>query len=79
VLIDNEAYYFEVDELHLTGAARLIIEQPSSMNESAVGPTDELGRVGKLLSFVVHKFLGDKTGKMHIRHNQAGFPGFFFL
>ncbi|PIK55148.1 Tenascin-X [Apostichopus japonicus] len=54
VFMHNDAIAYEIDELELTGASRLIIYHPNV----------------SLVNVTVHRFIGDKTGQIHIRYNQ---------
>ncbi|PIK61107.1 Tenascin-X [Apostichopus japonicus] len=54
VFMHNDAIAYEIDELELTGASRLIIYHPNV----------------SLVNLTVHTFIGDKTGQLHLRSNQ---------
>ena len=56
VLMANDTYDYEFDEMELTGSSRLLIYHPKVEDRN--------------VTVIAHKFLGDKTGQLHIRSDQ---------
>lgn len=56
LIMENFKYEYEFDELDLTGSARLMIYHPDNATE---------------VKATVHRFIGDKTGQLHLRINQT--------
>ncbi len=59
VIMQHETYEYEFDEMELTGSAYLWIYHP--------------GDGAMKVKTTVHKFIGDKTGQLHLRINQKLF------
>lgn len=55
LLMANETFHYEINELYLTGCARMMIYHPVGSEHVTV---------------IAHLFLGDKTGQLHIRSRQ---------
>ena len=58
MIMENQTEDYEFDELELTGHSRLVFYHPEG---------------GETVTVVVHRFIGDKTGRVHIRDNQKLF------
>ena len=57
LLMEENTTYYEFDEMELTGYSRLLVYHPGNVTVTAV----------------VHKFIGDKSGRFHIRRDQKIF------
>lgn len=55
VIMENKSRIYEVEELEVTGASRVVFEHPADAD---------------LVEVIVHLFIGDKTGQIHMRKNQ---------
>ena len=55
MLMEEDTLHYEFDEIELTGYSRLLIYHP----------------IGKNVTVVAHKFIGDRTGQFHLRENQT--------
>lgn len=71
VILEPNTLNYEVEELELTGAARLIFQRFNVTEEGVTSAPDALNRTGSILHVVVHKFIGDNTGKMHLMDHQV--------
>ena len=56
MLLESDHSYYEFDEVYLTRQANLQVRHPPKSPNVTV---------------VVHRLLGDKTGRFHLRHNQT--------
>ena len=55
VIMENDTKEFEFEEMELTGESRLVFYHPADAS---------------LVTVTVHRFIGDKTGKAHLKENQ---------
>ena len=58
MLMDPGRFLYELNELELLGSTRLLIYHSN---------------ISRKVEVVVHAFIGDKTGQVHLRHNQKLF------
>ena len=58
MVMQDDELTFEFDEMELTGYARLLFFHPDD---------------AELVTVIVHRFIGDKTGKAHLRSDQEIF------
>lgn len=58
LLVDSSKVFHEFNELELTGSSRLQIYHPNNATR---------------VEMVVHKFIGDKTGQLHLRRAQKAY------
>lgn len=59
LLMANETFDYEFDEAELTGSSRLLVYHPTSQSRN--------------VTVIIHKFMGDKTGILHLRSRQHVF------
>ena len=61
IIMQEDEYEYEFDEMELTGEARLWFYHPTDAD---------------VVTVVVHRFIGDRTGRAHLRSNQKVFVEF---
>jgi hypothetical protein len=61
VIMENNTYEYEFDEMELTGWARLVFYRPGGVNAL------------RNVTVTVHTFVGDRTGLLHLRGHQTAF------
>lgn len=58
MILEEDTIQYEFDEMELSGAARLLLYHPDNTTK---------------VNLTVHRFIGDKTGQLHLRVNQTAF------
>ncbi|XP_072025321.1 uncharacterized protein [Amphiura filiformis] len=58
MILEEDTFTYEFDEMELTGASRLIIYHPDTPE-------------GQPVNVTVHRFIGDRTGQLHLRNDQT--------